>query len=152
MKKILGAVSPAYALMSGEGPLAKAMGKGQLGMLPRALMKEGDRSRARRSMLAEEAPMETGRPMKKGGPVKKYKEGGVFEAGMGQPPKDIDMGSSAPVPSKKRPKNTTGSKVKVAPAKKMASGGYVRGADGCATKGKTKGTMVKMMAKGGKTC
>lgn len=37
------------------------------------------------------------------------------------------------------------------PAKKMASGGYVRAADGCATKGKTKGTMVKM-AKGGKTC
>ena len=37
------------------------------------------------------------------------------------------------------------------PAKKMASGGYVRAAHGCATKGKTRGTMVKM-AKGGKTC
>ena len=35
--------------------------------------------------------------------------------------------------------------------KKMAKGGYVRAADGCASKGKTKGTMVKM-AGGGKSC
>ena len=40
---------------------------------------------------------------------------------------------------------------------KMKGGGYVRAADGCATKGKTKGTMVKMcgggkMRKGGKVC
>ena len=34
---------------------------------------------------------------------------------------------------------------------KKAKGGYVRAADGCATKGKTKGTMIKM-AMGGKTC
>jgi hypothetical protein len=77
--------------------------------------------------------------------MKKYKDGGIFTAPMGQPPKDID-GGSAPAPKKPRPK--TPSKVAV---KKMASGGYVRAADGCATKGKTKGTMVKM-AMGGKTC
>lgn len=35
--------------------------------------------------------------------------------------------------------------------KKMANGGYVRAADGCATKGKTKGTMIAMKS-GGKTC
>jgi hypothetical protein len=45
---------------------------------------------------------------------------------------------------------------KKAPAKKMAMGGemkYAKGGsiDGCAIKGKTKGTMVKM-AKGGKSC
>lgn len=75
----------------------------------------------------------------------KYAQGGIYTADMGQPPKDVDMGS---LPAqKKRPKNTAGSKVAV----KKAAGGYVRAADGCATKGKTKGTMVKM-AKGGKTC
>jgi hypothetical protein len=94
--------------------------------------------------------------------MKNYARGGVFREGM-EVPQDID-GGSAPAP---RPKNTTGSK---RPAKKMAKGGSI---DGCATKGKTKGTMVKMakggsidgcavkgktkgtmvaMAKGGKTC
>jgi hypothetical protein len=85
--------------------------------------------------------------------TKKMARGGMYHAGMGQPPKDIDMGSSAPMPSKKRPKNESGSK---RPAKKMAMGGtmkYAKGGsiDGCAIKGKTKGAMVKM-AKGGKTC
>jgi hypothetical protein len=51
-------------------------------------------------------------------------------------------------------------KKKSAPAKKMASGGMTKmgsvktaapSRDGIATKGKTKGTMVKM-ARGGKTC
>jgi hypothetical protein len=37
------------------------------------------------------------------------------------------------------------------PAKKMAKGGGVTRADGCVTKGHTKGTMVKM-AMGGKAC
>ena len=34
---------------------------------------------------------------------------------------------------------------------KLASGGYTKAADGCAVKGKTKGTMVKMNM-GGRTC
>jgi hypothetical protein len=80
--------------------------------------------------------------------MKKYAQGGIYHAGMGQPPVNED---GMPGTEKKRPKNTAGTKVAVKPAKKMASGGYVRAADGCATKGKTKGTMVKM-AKGGKTC
>ncbi len=37
------------------------------------------------------------------------------------------------------------------PAKKMASGGFTRAADGVAKHGKTKGKMVKM-AMGGKAC
>ena len=36
-------------------------------------------------------------------------------------------------------------------AKKMSAGGYTRSADGVAKKGKTRGTMVKMMG-GGKAC
>jgi hypothetical protein len=37
------------------------------------------------------------------------------------------------------------------PMTKLASGGFTRSADGCATKGKTKGTMIKMNM-GGKAC
>jgi hypothetical protein len=37
------------------------------------------------------------------------------------------------------------------PMKKMATGGFVRAADGIATKGKTKGTQIKMN-KGGMSC
>jgi hypothetical protein len=79
--------------------------------------------------------------------MKKYKDGGIYTAPMGQPPKDID-GGSAPSPKKPRPK--TPSK---APAKKMAMGGVMKYAKGggCEIKGKTKGTMVKM-AKGGSSC
>lgn len=40
-----------------------------------------------------------------------------------------------------------GKKTKLA----LKGGGYVKAADGCATRGKTKGTMVKMKS-GGKTC
>jgi hypothetical protein len=36
-------------------------------------------------------------------------------------------------------------------AKKMSAGGYTRSADGIAKKGKTRGTMVKMMG-GGRAC
>ena len=37
------------------------------------------------------------------------------------------------------------------PMTKLAKGGYTRAADGCATKGKTKGTMITMN-KGGMPC
>jgi hypothetical protein len=36
------------------------------------------------------------------------------------------------------------------PMTKLSAGGYTKAADGCATKGKTKGTMIKMM--GGGAC
>jgi hypothetical protein len=75
--------------------------------------------------------------------MKKYKDGGIFRAGMQLP----DNKDGMPGTEKKRPKNTAGSKVAVKP-KTYAKGGSI---DGCAVKGKTKGTMVKM-AKGGKTC
>ena len=60
---------------------------------------------------------------------------GVYTEDSGlPPPRDID-GGSAPKPSK---------------PKKYAGGGVTR-ADGCVTKGHTKGKMVKM-AYGGKAC
>ena len=37
------------------------------------------------------------------------------------------------------------------PMTKLSAGGYTRAADGCATKGKTKGTMIKMKG-GGYAC
>lgn len=69
-------------------------------------------------------------------------EDGVYTEDSGlPPPQDID-GGSAPKPKSGKPKA-------------YASGGSVssasKRADGCATKGKTKGTMVKM-AYGGKAC
>ena len=62
--------------------------------------------------------------------MKRYKDGGIYTAPMGQPPKDID-GGSAPSPKKPRPK--TPSKV---PVKKMAKGG------GIEVRGKTKCKIV----------
>jgi hypothetical protein len=64
----------------------------------------------------------------------------VYTEAMGQPPMDID-GASAGM-SMKRPKNMAGSKRRPEskkPAKKYASGGYVRAADGVAQRGKTRG-------------
>lgn len=53
---------------------------------------------------------------------------GVYNPDSGMPPpQDIDN-ASAPIKPKK-------------PAKKMASGGYVRSADGIAQRGKTRGKM-----------
>jgi hypothetical protein len=65
----------------------------------------------------------------------------VYTEPMGEPPVNVD---GMPGTEKKRPKNAAGTKVPV----KKAKGGSI---DGCAIRGKTKGTMVKM-AKGGKTC
>jgi hypothetical protein len=83
-------------------------------------------------------PAQAMRPMKKGGKVKGYAQGGIYKAEMGQPPVDVD-GASAGMDKKPRPVNKTGSKVAVKPAKKYAKGGSI---DGCAVKGKTKGRFI----------
>ncbi len=57
-------------------------------------------------------------------------KGGVYNPDSGMPPpQDIDGGSVKPAPKASKPK-------------KMAGGGYVRAADGCAQRGKTRGKMV----------
>jgi hypothetical protein len=58
---------------------------------------------------------------------------GVYDPDSGTPPpQDIDGGSVTP--SKPKPKASK--------PKAMATGGYVKAADGCAQRGKTRGKMV----------
>jgi hypothetical protein len=90
--------------------------------------------------------------------MKKYAEGGVYTAEMGQPPMDPEgampskkPASKTPAPKTPAPKDTVfreGMPVpqdidgKSAPRKKkMAAGGYTRAADGIAQRGKTRGKM-----------
>lgn len=97
--------------------------------------------------------------------MKKYSNGGIYTAEMGQPPMDPEgvpavkkpaaktPAPKSPMPKKPVPRDTIfreGMQVpqdidgRSAP-RKMAKGGSASSrADGCATKGKTKGTMVKM--------
>ena len=90
--------------------------------------------------------------------MKKYNQGGIYTAEMGQPPMDPEGVPSSkkpapkiPPPKPPVPKDTVfreGMPVpqdidgKSAPRKKkMASGGYTRVADGIAQRGKTRGKM-----------
>jgi hypothetical protein len=90
--------------------------------------------------------------------MKRYAEGGIYTAEMGQPPMDPEgaLPSKKPAPKAPAPKITPpkdsvfreGMPVpqdidgKSAPRKKkMANGGYVRAADGVAQRGKTRGKM-----------
>ena len=99
--------------------------------------------------------------------MKKYNEGGIYTAEMGKPPTDPEGVAATkkpmpktPMPKKPVPKDTVfreGMPVpqdidgKSAP-RKMAKGGSASSrADGCATKGKTKGTMITMKG-GGYAC
>ena len=86
--------------------------------------------------------------------MKESRDGGIYTAEMGQPPQDIDGGSAAPkkpapkMPEAKKPvtklRGEGTRKIPVPPKKEKmyAKGGYVRAADGCAKKGKTKGKMI----------
>jgi hypothetical protein len=72
----------------------------------------------------------------------------VYTADMGQPPQDVD-GSSAGRPYKKNEKNVPEQPGSGITVKKLAKGGSASArADGCATKGKTKGTMIAMCGGG----
>jgi hypothetical protein len=69
LKKLLGAVSPAYGIITGKGEMGRASRKGLFGMLPRMITKdaqdsEGDSGRGMIGRLAGEADQsQTGRPM-----------------------------------------------------------------------------------------
>ena len=99
--------------------------------------------------------------------MKKYADGGIYTAEMGKPP-TVPEGvpaSKKPAPKAPAPKKTAPPKDTVfregmpvpqdidgASVKKMAKGGSASSrADGCATKGKTKGTMITMRG-GGYAC
>ena len=89
--------------------------------------------------------------------MKKYAEGGIYTAEMGQPPTDPEGVPAAkkaapkPAPKKPVPRDTVFREGMPVPqdkdgasagkTKKMANGGYVRAADGIASRGKTRGKM-----------
>ena len=67
LKKILGAVSPAYGILTGKGAMGKAASKGLLGALPRAIAKDAQKSGGKSgSAEPEEGAPETGRPRGRG--------------------------------------------------------------------------------------
>ena len=92
--------------------------------------------------------------------MKKYADGGIYTAEMGKPPMDpegVPMSkpmAKKPVPKKPMPPKDTvfreGMPVpqdidgRSAPRKFAKGGSASSRADGCATKGKTKGTMITM--------
>ena len=91
--------------------------------------------------------------------MKKYADGGIYTAEMGKPPMDpegVPMSkpiAKKPVPKKPVPKDTVFREGMPVPQdidgrsapRKLAKGGSASSrADGCATKGKTKGTMITM--------
>ena len=104
--------------------------------------------------------------MKKGGAIMKqrFNDGGIYTAEMGKPPTDPEGVSSAkkpmpkkPTPKKPVPKDSVfreGMPVpqdidgKSAPRKFSSGGSASKRADGCATKGKTKGSMITMYGGG----
>ena len=99
--------------------------------------------------------------------MKKYNEGGIYTAEMGKPPTDPEGVAATkkpmpktPMPKKPVPKDTVFREGMPVPqdidgrsaTRKMAKGGSASSrADGCATKGKTKGTMITMKG-GGYAC
>ena len=89
---------------------------------------------------------------------KRFNDGGIYTAEMGQPPTDPEgvpatkPAAKKPVPKKPMPPKDTvfreGMPVpqdidgkSAGKVKKMASGGYTRAADGIAMRGKTRGKM-----------
>ena len=100
--------------------------------------------------------------------MKKYADGGIYTAEMGKPPMDPEgvPASKKPMPKAPPPKKTAPPRDTVfregmpvpqdidgrSAPRKLAKGGSVSSrADGCCTKGKTKGTMITMKG-GGYAC
>ena len=86
-------------------------------------------------------PQSVGKDFNKADKGKTFKQGGIMKH------EDVKMDKAM---MQKAVNNHEGRLHKGQPMTKLAAGGYTRAADGCATKGKTKGTMVKMM--GGGAC
>jgi len=105
-------------------------------------------------------PQSVGQDFNKADKGKTFKQGGVMatkgmnpfakfeKSGKDVEKKGMKEGSKADMALDK--KQMMGMK-RGGAAKKMATGGFVRAADGVATKGKTKATQIKMN-KGGKAC
>ena len=94
-----------------------------------------------RALAVNEANPEDLGSYKKGGNVKKMNMGGMAKADMKQ-----DKGMMQKAVNKHEGRLHKGQ-----PMTKLAKGGYTKAADGIASKGKTKGTQIKM-SKGGRAC
>ena len=74
--------------------------------------------------------------------MKKYRDGGIYTAEMGQPPQDIDGGSAPvkkPMPKKPMPTPKKPEPKKPMPVVKKAKGGSI---DGIAKRGRTHCKMI----------
>jgi hypothetical protein len=98
-----------------------------------ALFKEGGTMKESKAMMAKEVSF-----MKKAGAPKSMVKHEMAEAKMAKGGIATSLKAHAAAPASKAHSG-------------MKSGGFTRAADGVATKGKTKGTQIKM-ASGGKTC
>jgi hypothetical protein len=93
-----------------------------------------DKKMAKKAVGMHEAQLHGG----KKSDMSKLKKGGMCSGGKAK--KYVEGGSVKDVPEDdKPPVDKKGKYIKPRP---FASGGYVRAADGCATKGKTKGKMI----------
>ena len=86
-------------------------------------------------------PQSVGKEFNKADKGRKFSKGGTMKH------EDVKMDKSM---MQKAVNKHEGRLHKGQPMTKLAKGGYTKSADGCATKGKTKGTMIKMM--GGGSC
>ena len=127
LKKILGSISPLAGAVTGEGLFGKGLGAMNRALGPMAgiaprMAGAAQQKNARRAVMEAEMERRSGR---RGRPMMA---------------EDAMMIAEAPEGTMMR----KGGKVKSKPVKKMAKGGSTasKRADGCATKGKTKGRFV----------
>ena len=160
----IGDISPVAGIATGKGLFGKMSSQGLLGMLPEQItdaklrreQREREAAAAEEEAMKEQALVANTKPMKKGGKVSKYAEGGKtdfadqsaearkkrYEMPADKYGKMVDktMGTS-----KGGKKGDFNEEPDTAPVKK-AAGGMIssasKRADGCAVRGKTKGRMV----------
>ena len=92
------------------------------------------------------ATADKGKKFSKGGDMKKMNMGGYADGGKAHKDVKMDKGMMQKAVNKHEGRLHKGQ-----PMTKLAGGGYTKAADGVATKGKTKGTQIKMN-KGGMAC
>jgi hypothetical protein len=78
-KKLLGSLSPAYGMMSGEGAFGKLADSGLGGVIPTLISQNRRKKKDGAAMSPQEEAMAASGGMKKGGKVKKYAKGGSID-------------------------------------------------------------------------
>jgi hypothetical protein len=78
-KKLLGSLSPAYGMLSGEGAFGKLADSGFGGIIPTLISQHRRKKKDGTAMSPQEEAMTASGGMKKGGKVKKYAKGGSID-------------------------------------------------------------------------